>query len=34
MRALRDPDVQRALGFLLAFAKQFGHSLGAATAAH
>lgn len=29
MKALRDPDVQRALGFLLAIARQFGKNLGA-----
>ena len=27
MKALRDPDVQRALGFLLAIARQFGKNL-------
>lgn len=27
LRALRDPDVQRALGFLIGFAKRFGASL-------
>ncbi|HRC54662.1 MAG TPA: DUF1641 domain-containing protein [Kofleriaceae bacterium] len=29
LRALRDPDVQRALGFLLAVARQFGKNLAA-----
>jgi len=28
MRALRDPDVQRAVGFLLAVAREFGRHLG------
>jgi hypothetical protein len=31
--ALRDPDVQRALGFLLAFAKRFGTALASPAAA-
>lgn len=29
LKALRDPDVQRALGFLLGVARQFGKNLGA-----
>jgi uncharacterized protein YjgD (DUF1641 family) len=27
MRALSDPDVQRAMGFLMSFARAFGQSL-------